>query len=655
MGLESKKNTTAWYLAVGTMMVAALCWFTLFSTDTLRGLIPKTLNQNFLFYVIFLVIGLAAFFVPGLLFRKLLARIPEENRKRENCFFILFFLLLLAGLQSIFYYESAMPYAYTVTMPWHTNQNIEILVSISFVLTAIAVVKYQAVIKTGGYKVPLFLFYLILALFAGHSVYQPNIFNDWYDTVHFNAYFTSVYRVLHLEPFTEVNCGAYGFYGILLAPLTALFGGSIESCMLALAVLTATSVLCFCYVLEELVQSTWLRIFGGIGIVAGIVGINSEIRVQRFPHRFIFVGFTIAFLTWFYKHAKRKTVWLGVVFGLTVLALLWNLETGAACLLAFVGSSIVSLLQKHVLKQSMFWIKMIKKLLLIPSALFAAFLLVGIYNLIVSGQFISLKAFAFPFIGGNLIEGVYLELPTYPGPYLVPLLLFLLAAAVVIKGTCLWGIGEEDAAKCILAAGTIAAVVQTVYYINRPDSSYLYVIFPLSSIILAYLADLSYKGKAWNEYFFGSGTARAFCAVAVTYLLFGALGTISIFFSIEEKRNTNRYMENIYEFARLLEEELPADTEGFGIGVPEIYSLLNRDTYWHGVDMAEFRYCSEEIKMQICQHLNESGNIFINDKTIDQWLMPYIEENEIALFYTNHTLAAVYEYNGMTFSYYIKK
>ena len=69
-----------------------------------------------------------------------------------------------------------------------------------------------------------------------------------------------------MAPYSAINTGVYGFYGILCAPIVRLMGGSVTDMALFTAVLTGISVLCLCYVLDFMVSKPVFKILGAIGI-----------------------------------------------------------------------------------------------------------------------------------------------------------------------------------------------------------------------------------------------------------------------------------------------------------------------------------------------------------------------------------------------------
>lgn len=649
------RKRLAQMLSLGGMLLFGLLWISLWVyTDVMKGLLSDTVNYNIVFYVSSLLLAMGLFLLFYFLFSRRKGNAAErENKLRERGLAVAAYLFLLVFLGILFLFEPDMPYAWVVYMPWHSKHHVEVLVLLAAILLTYVIADALAGNSFGESRVKLWPLWICLALFAGWGVYQTNCFNEWYDTVHFDAWFTSVYRVLHLQPFTELNAGCYGFYGILLAPFVKLLGGDVRACMLALGGLTVASVLGYYYALDNLVKSAWLKAVCGVGMIAGLVATISTIRVQGFPHRYIFGGLVLAFLAWRLKHAGKKWLWNMVGFVLVVLSLVWNLETGVGCLLAFVGSDIVGFLQTHRLQEGKLWLKIGKEICLVPLALFGAYGLVGLYDLWVSGRFVSLKAFLFPFVGSSLGDYGF-SLPKLPGAWIAVLLLFFIAIAVVVMSTALCGQRGRDEQTILLAAVTILGAVQMVYYINSPSCFYLYIVLPVSVMLMAYLAESAIKRGVFQRNRLGDGILRAFSSVTIMVLVFLAVGTVGAGFKVDEDKNRNRDMGSMLEFAETLRQELPENTTGFGIGIPVLYSILEWDAGYYGVDMAEFRFLPGKMQLEICQWLNQSGDILVCTKTIEEWIIPYVGEGALADFYATHTLASSYELNGQVFGYYTR-
>ena len=360
-------------LSVGLMLLLEVMWaFLCLYTDVIQRLLPASVSADVFYYITSIFLAFFSFIVLHLIFCSKL-RIPAAESKKRETFLELFVMILFAAAGAvIFLYEKNVYYAGDEYMPWHASRRLEWLLLLGAGLLLCQIwTRLKAVHWQREEKGSLWLFYGALAAIAGYAVYAPNTFYAFYNLYHANAYFNSVYRVLQLQPYHAVNSGMYGFYGILLAPFVKLLGGTFQSFVVVMAVLTAASMLCYFYVLEHLTSHRTVRILGSIGILAAITVWGSNIHLQTYPSRLLFAGFTLAWMVGKSRLSDTKrnvVVRRAVSLILLTLSLIWSLETGLACVLSFVGSEIVALLQKHSLREPFFWRQVLLQILWLPGS-----------------------------------------------------------------------------------------------------------------------------------------------------------------------------------------------------------------------------------------------------------------------------------------------
>lgn len=377
------------------------------------------------------------------------------------------------------------------------------------------------------------------------SLYKPNCFEG--DLYHFDAYFHSIYRVLQLQPYSDINTGVYGFYGIVLGPVIRLFGGSFEITIIVLAFLTGLVQFCYFYVLDNMVNSIWLRIVGSISIVTFAVWDRFGLYFQMFPHRILFIGFILAYIVWYKKHEKSSLIWK--VFGMVIctLSLLWNIETGFAVLSAWIGSNIICYCQEYGVKCKQFWYSCLCEIIQAPIAFLLTYLIVGLYNLMVGGRFLLLQEFMFPFLGSDnsYINFLQVELPTKLSPWMPCLFLIICCIAIVLNKVIFCQ--EKDFKIVVLAACTIAVAVQMVYYVNRAVENALYIVLPIISIIIPWLLEYLKLCGIWEKNRFGNGILRALSGWMTAIIC-----TISILFLVRyiPQQIENNNERNLSEFKK---------------------------------------------------------------------------------------------------------
>lgn len=620
-GAEIRSSRIPKLLSFGSVMLleAVIAYFFLY-TDFIRKSLWGTVNYDILFYVVFAVSAVLSCIMFHYLFRsqKIFTAEPEENRKREWILEGIVYIAGFAVLGASFVNAPFTPAANTHYLPWHASRRTQMLVFVAAVWLAFEIRMYMSRESRGDiHTVHIKAVQLLLALLAGWSIYQPDCFLQDTSMYHGDAYFNSVYRVMHLQPYNEINCGVYGFYGIILAPFTKLLGGDFRACVLVLAALTVLCALCYFYVLNKLVHNSWLRIAGSIGAACTFTSSWQALYLQLWPHRFIFTGFVLAFIVWKKTVSPEGKKWSFIAIALLTLSLVWNLETGIACVLAYAGSDMVSCLQEHPLTSGIVWKKLLRNILTALLSAGGAYLFVGIYNLCAGESFPSVQAFLFPFVNNPYVAYLNIELPLVPSAWMLFCALLGIVICVILWSTCLCkGKGRND--KIVnLAACAITAAVQFVYYVNRAVYGNLFIVLPAAVIMMAFLAEYSGRREIFRSSRFGNGIFRGAAVVQTVILVLVAGMGVCKFLPIEIERDKARDMQPVEELAAVIAGGVPADTPAIGIGLPAIYSYLGWDTNFYAIDMADLDVAPAECKSYIYRVLENAEDIFIDERVLD--------------------------------------
>lgn len=642
-------------LSIGAMLMLEIFWaFVCLYTGAVRRLLPASVSVDVFYYVTSIFLAFFSFLLLHLLLRSRL-RIPAGESKQREFLLELVVLALFALVGAvIFLYEKNIYYAGDEYMPWHGSARIEWLLLLGAALLLCQLfTRLKAVHWRREEKGGLWFLYGALAAVAGYAVYAPNTFQAFYNLYHANAYFNSVYRVLHLKPYHAINSGMYGFYGILVAPLVKLCGGTFQSFVAVMAVLTAACMLCYFYVLEHLTAKRSMRILGSIGIIAVTTAWGTNIHLQTYPSRLLFAGFTLAWIVGkeqLKENRKNAIVKRAGSQILLTLSLIWSLETGLGCVLAFVGSEIVKLLQRHSLGDRLFWKQAMWKVLWLLASFLGAYASVGLYNLAVSGSFISLSDFLFPFVGNPYVQALNLPMELFPSFWMLISVLIFLVIATVLLNTKLCGGKKEELSAVYLTACTILCAVQMVYYVNRSVRMNLFMLLPVLLLMVAGLTEYVGKQDIWNHDALGNGILRGTVACGVLVLVLTALLTCSNGLALEARREENRNLEPVYDWLSTLQEEVPRDTVGIGIGVPELYSYLGWDTGYYGIDIPDFLFAKEEAKNHVYELLNATDEIFIAEYALE--FVTECADGKLEPFYATHELKNTYYFGAGTFLLY---
>ncbi len=640
-------------LSVCTMLLLEVLWGLVWLyTDVLRSLVPPSVNYDILYYISSVFLAFFSFIGLQFVFRGMLPYMQtSDSSKRETALELSALALFFVVGSAVFLWEKNVIYANDSYMPYHASKTIEtVVLGASVLLLGII---WLLLRKTGwkkGKNRKLWPLYLILAVAAGYAVYQPNSFNTYFNQYHVHAYYGPVYRALRMQPFDGVNSGLYGFYGILLAPFIKLLGGNYKAFAAVMAALTVVSMLCYFYVLHHLTSRTWLKVLGGIGLIAPMTALWANIYLQTYPSRLLFPGFVLAWIVWKRKGRKINTkLEVAVSVVLLTLSLMWNLETGLGCILAFVGSELVSLFQSYSVREAILWKKAAKTLLYFPLAFVGAYCLVGLYNLIVSGKFISIKNFIFPY-GSSFVDIQNIEMETFPSFWMLACVLIFTGIALVLLSTDLCGQRKRDVSMVFLSAATILCAVQMVYYTNRSVRSNLFLILPASVLMIVCLTEYFGKKDIWNKHSMGNGIGRAFVAGQTLVLVLVAIMACTVGISLEKERKKNRNMDSVYEWVTTIQNEIPANTPAIGMGTSELYSYLGWDTGFYGLDSWDFIYAQEEGQTFTYELLNQCERVLIDEDSLLR--ITECANGAIDPFYETHEVLCTYGFGSGTYNLY---
>lgn len=574
----------------------------------------------------------------------------SQSGKRELIFEILTYLVIAYMYTKIFMRTVQVADAGAYYMPWHSGHVTELVVMVLF---GISVLQCRLIMNNRKEYERTFLFpwYLFLSGLSVYSLYQPNCFTSFYNMYHSHAYFNSVYRVLHLQPYNQVNTGVYGFYGIILAPVMRVFGTDFKACIIALLLLTFISILCYFYVLDSLTNSAIIKILASICVITPMIALSSSIYLQLWPHRIIFIGYMLAFIVWKGKYNNVHKRYRVMGYIIMVCSVIWNFETGIACVLAYFGSEIVCILQNFPFKDFTAWIKVLWNIIQILLVVVCAWMLVGGYNLMVAHTFLPIKVFLFPFYDNTYVYDLDVSLSTFPSAWMLVLALIVISIGTVVLSTNLCGNQYKSQKLIYLAACTIGVSIQMMYFVNRSVYGNLYIVLPIVSLIMVFWVDYFKDIVIWTTNNFCNGCFRAICVVLISTMILISLMSVSRYYPLEMAKVSGRSEEGIENMKAMVLENVPKDTLGIGVGIPEIYSYLGWDTGFYGIDMADFGVLPDESKLIVYEIVNNANDLFTNIATLTQ-----LNENGMIIdFYESHDLVASFVYAETEFGYYSRK
>lgn len=510
--------------------------------------------------------------------------------------------------------------------------------------------------------------YGMLTVLAGYNFYTPAVFlRDEADRLHMDAYFNSIYNVLHGSPYTENTTSIYGHYAILYKFPMKLLGGDLIDFILLNSLIGALCFLAMFLALHFVVKNNLLRILGAIAMTFPVLAMRSGIYWQLWPHRILFMSLMFCYAGFCIRYRKlnRLTCILGYV--LSMLGILWNTESGLFCAAAWAGFWILRLFCDSRKKITSVISGSLMHLAGIAVSFLGAYAIVEIYNLASGGTVTNIREFLFPLLQSSYMDGLLrVDLPSFPAAYMAVLVLFFLAAA--------WGISHmrwlkrnQDISSiqvllpCFAFFAAVLSLGQITYFINRAAYHNLEICHLPAVLLLCLLGEKgmdtfrSFRLKNLKQIpgikiFYG-----AFTVVSLVVLLTICTGNFIQYGLNTSLRAELHNKQDINDFAAHVAAHIPENTYAFGIGVPEIYAILRWDTQCYTLDFADL-----SLRPQAGDHVMDD----IREKDLPSFLAgegtmermeKYSNKDKYQWITDHYKVSQTFEFKGAVLRYYIKK
>lgn len=510
--------------------------------------------------------------------------------------------------------------------------------------------------------------YGMLTLLIGYNFYTPEVFlRNEPDRLHMDAYFNSIYNVLHGSAYTEYATSIYGHYGILYKLPMKILGGDLIDFILLNTLIGALSFLAIFLALHFIVKNDLLRILGSIAITFPILSMRSGIYWQLWPHRVLFMCLMLCYMSFcvHYRKLNRFTCILG--YGISLLGILWNTESGLFCAASWAGFWILRSLCYKKNKISRIILTVISQIFGIVLSFLGAWGIVEIYNISNGGKIMGIKEFLFPLLQPSYMDDLLrVDLPNFASAYMVIIALLFLA--------CAWGISHmwflrkntEENTTCILQACyafavAVLALGQITYFINRAAYHNLEIAHIPSILLLCMLAETGME----NFRSFGHRKLNTFNGIQIfrgtfTAMVLLILMTICTGNVIQYGQNTSLREElhnkqELNDFAAHIAANIPENTYAFGIGVPEIYSILRWDTGCYTLDLPDLSL-RPEAGDHIMDDIREKNlpAFLAGEGTISR-MEKYSSKDKSKWLLDTYEVSQTFEFKGATLQYYTQK
>lgn len=488
--------------------------------------------------------------------------------------------------------------------------------------------------------------------------YAPNIFQDLQGgTYHSHAYTNSIINVCWLIPYSHNLESLYGHYAILYMPILKLLHkffhiDYLTGIFAVTAIIAGISILLFAYVLNYFSKNDLIFYLGLFAIGEEyFMLMQGGVYMQVHPHRMIFPILLVALALLEYRMQKKHNI-LAVI--LLTLSFVWSTEVGIVTMLSFALYRWV----EHIMDGQPFSFR--KAMLLLRDILFYAFLpfvfafiIINGYNLLVGGSILDFKEFMFPLISDRgYINNIELPLPDVTHAWTGASILFLAAVSIALFRIFFPGKEKQAVSPFYFLLGTMSLGLM-LYYINRPVENCIFItmflMLILQAAILQKSQDVYLDWKGNKDSVFAKPNRFLFLSLRVitTFILF-IMAFDSIYSMPKAWKTSSETIwkrDELMEFAEYVYVQVPPDAVSFGEGVPELMSLIDRDTHLHTTEwsylnmpldtMEEIRYDLEDEQWFFCS----------------QYTLWYLQENYPGL--TDHfALHELFDYNGTQFGFY---
>ena len=657
----SSNKITAFLIALALSFGFGTCCLKL---PALSGLISSFGNINMLSYALTVVFFCLAYLIAALI----LDRSSRELLSPRGALTLSLFLLLGNSifLAAAYVLEVNIYGGVSYRYIWHS-----LPAALVFLFIGAEVLFFFLCLRQSRLCIPpsaLFLLYGALTLLMLYTFYTPEVFmRDEAERYHMNAYFNSVYNVLHGQPYTEYTTSIYGHYGLLYRLPLLLLGGDLIDFVRLNAVLGALCFLAMFLALHFMVKSSLLRLMGALAMTFPVLAMRSGTYWQLWPHRILFMSLTLcfgAFCVRFHK-LNRITCVLGYVLGF--LAILWNTESGLFCTVAWSAFWILRLLCGR--QASLF--RSVRGILCHLAGIVLSFLsawgVVEVYNLSAGGRVMGIREFLFPLLQSSYMDdSLRVDLPDYPSAYITVLALLFLGTA--------WGISrmrcfrarqnhsaEADLLPCYVFFVSVLSLGQITYFMNRAAYHNLDICHLPAMLLLCIFAERGlsivreFRFRQAGAYAPSRIFHGAFAAAALAVLLIVNTGNMLMAGVNAQLRLPFHQEQEVVDFAAHVAASVPKDTYAFGISVQELYAALRWDTNCYTLDFPDIGL-RPEAGNYLMDDLTAKGvpGFLARDNALER-LEKYCDKEKLAEIMDTYQLKETFEFKEAVFYYYVKK
>ncbi len=452
----------------------------------------------------------------------------------------------------------------------------------------------------------------------------------------------------------------YGHYAILYMPILKamhrfLHVDYLTGIWIVTAVIAGVSILLFAYILNYFAKSNVIYYLGLFAIGEEyFMLMQGGVYMQVHPHRMIFPVAVAALAL--LEHRKQKRYHVFSVILLT-LSFVWSTEVGIVTMLAYAAYSWAWYTmdgEKFSARKAGLLFREGAIYVLLPFAL--AYGVINGYNLLAGGSILNFKEFMFPLISDRgYINSIELPLPDVTHTWIGSAVLFLAITVMSLFYLLLPQKGEEKGEKPYYFLLGIMCLGLMLYYINRPVEGCMFIIMFLMLIIQAIILQKSQKvyseWKESKEALFARPQRFLFLSLRIitTFILF--IMAFDSLYSMpsawKKSAETIWKRDELVEFAEYIWIQIPPDAKSFGEGVPELMSLIDRDTHLHTTEWS-YRNTPLDTMEMVRKDLEDEEWFFCSTASL------YYMQCEYPGLTDHFYLHETFEYNGAEFAFFRK-
>ena len=466
--------------------------------------------------------------------------------------------------------------------------------------------------------------YLFTLCFVFYSLYVRSIDKgSGFDVHHGSAYLQSIYNTLYLVPFELVTSGNYGHYGIFYALPMRLFKLPSEAVFVLIGIAGVITTACSVYIIHTLVKHPGLRVVSAIALAVPQALVCLPNYWMNYPHRALFPMALMAWIVFTFrksgqtrsdlKHKWLPAICLIISYLISMLAIVWNTETGLYCVLCAAAAYIIRDWQKYKWYSPRMLLRCLIHIAACIFSLAGAVGFVYLYNLLCCRKrgvpvIFSVKDFFYPYFTIETFIGRgFQAVPLFGNhAWIFVLLLFMGTLFFVIKRTTFFSEPAKNYAADLPAAGALAFLgfMQFTLYFEHASYDKLSMCHIPALILIAYFSENLHlppfsfpprSGKTIKELLVQSFAAICCLTLVVLSAEVLTMGPIELGLHMYQSHGKS----DIHHLASLYNEVVPPDTFSIGSCVDILNYKLHQEPGGHYRDISDMFNGGSEVPERI--------------------------------------------------------